>query len=265
MTDPQFADFVIAVCKRQDSYLSDKYKSTWGGYRTKGGLAESSGTTGGYTVPAVMAAPILDSLAALSILHAGGATAIPYQGKTLQLPMPDISTPRVAGTPPWTGGLRFTWTPESQIRAETEPAFKMMELSKNELSGDLVISRPLYNDGEGGPVAAYLGGLIGRAVAWMEDYAFFQGDGAGQPAGILNSKAAISVPRSFGGAFKPEDAQNMIGKLPPGGLRALRVGDEPQRLAGPDILPRMGAQRSAGTPRTAGTHHRRSPAARHAG
>ena len=38
----RFADLVIAVCKRQDSYLSNKYKSTWGGYHTKGEeLAES--------------------------------------------------------------------------------------------------------------------------------------------------------------------------------------------------------------------------------
>jgi HK97 family phage major capsid protein len=33
-------------------------------------------------------------------------------------------------------------------------------------------------------------------VAWMEDYAFIQGTGAGQPLGVINAGATLTVPRA---------------------------------------------------------------------
>ena len=46
---------------------------------------------------------------------------------------------------------------------------------------------------------ALLTRLFGGAIAWFEDYAFLNGNGAGKPLGVTNAPAAIAVNRNTGG------------------------------------------------------------------
>jgi HK97 family phage major capsid protein len=62
----------------------------------------------------------------------------------------------------------------------------MMELKANELSGYSVSSNILLQDAAFG-LEKFLMVLVGRAVAWFEEYAFLQGNGVGKPLGVLNA------------------------------------------------------------------------------
>lgn len=55
-------------------------------------------------------------------------------------------------------------------------------------------------------------------VAWQEDRAFIHGNGVGQPLGILNAPATITVPREQGRAVTIRDLQQMMEAFLPGEL-----------------------------------------------
>jgi HK97 family phage major capsid protein len=86
-----------------------------------------------------------------------------------------VTTAQSAGVSPFFGGVQMSWTEEAQTRTETEPAFKMMELKAHELSGYSVSSNVLLQDAAFG-LEKFLFQLFAQAIAWYEDYAFFQGN-----------------------------------------------------------------------------------------
>ena len=218
------ADFARAVVRRAGHYLAENYgakRHEWPAGEVisiKAQMAESSGTTGGYVVPQAMASTILAPFRQRSIFRSRGALQLATRTRGLFLPTPDVTSAQAAGVPPWAGGLNFSWTSEGHLRTESEPKFKQIELVKNELTGDLVISRDLFDDGSSVALQAVLRDLIGQAVAWIEEYAFFQGTGAGQPQGIVNSAASISVTRQTGGSITYQDVSSLLSKLPPSSL-----------------------------------------------
>jgi HK97 family phage major capsid protein len=185
---------------------------------TKAALVSTSGTAGGYVVPQAMASTILAPFRQRSIFRSQGALQLTTRTRSLFVPMPDVTTARAAGVPPWAGGLSFAWTAESKTRTEAEPALKQLELVKNELSGFIVLSRPLFDDGAGGALQEVLTGLIGQAVAWLEEYAFFQGNGVGQPQGVVGAPASIAVGRQTANEITFQDVSGMLAKLPPASL-----------------------------------------------
>ena len=67
-------------------------------------------------------------------------------------------------------------------------------------------------------LADFLSGPLGMAggIAWMEDYAFIQGTGAGQPLGVINAGATISVARVGTDPTYP-DLCNMVENFLPSG------------------------------------------------
>ena len=97
---------------------------------------------------------------------------------TMQFPYLDITTAQAAGNSPFFGGVIANWTAEAQTRTETEPAFKMMELKAQELSGYLVSSNIILQDAAFG-LEKFLFTIFGNAVSWYEEYAFLQGNGVG--------------------------------------------------------------------------------------
>jgi HK97 family phage major capsid protein len=106
------------------------------------------------------------------------------------------------------------WTQEAQTRTEVEPAFKMMELKAQELSGYSVSSNILLQDAAFG-LEKFLFTLFGKAVAWYEEYAFLQGNGVGKPVGVLNAGCTISYTRTTAGHLSFADIGGMLSKLLP--------------------------------------------------
>jgi HK97 family phage major capsid protein len=204
-----FGDWLLHVARQDDAYL----EKTYGSIRAKTALAESSGTTGGYIVPPEFYEKLLTLIAEEAIMRPR-AFVQPMASASLMFPYLDVTTAQSAGTSPFFGGVIMNWTEEAQNRTETEPAFKQMELKAHELSGYAVSSNVLLQDAAFG-LEKFLMTLFSKAIAWYEDYAFFQGNGVGKPTGILNAKATLSVTRNTGNSFKYVDAATMLSRLLP--------------------------------------------------
>jgi hypothetical protein len=113
------ADFLHAVERRDTYYIERHYKTT---FRVadvpeperKAAMAESGGTTGGYTVPPRFSRRIMALVAERAILRRAGAQVLPMDAATLQVPFLDVTTVQPAATSPFFGGLTLTWTSEAQ-------------------------------------------------------------------------------------------------------------------------------------------------------
>jgi HK97 family phage major capsid protein len=218
--DPKknFGDWACAVARDDRAYLEKHYGSARIDYTGKAALAEASGVTGGYVVPPQFAQQLL-SLAEEQAIVRSRAFVQPMASATLVFPFLDVSTVQPAGTSPFFGGIVFNWTEEAQTRTETEPQFKMLELKAHELSGYTVSSNVLLQDAAFG-LEKFLYAVFARALAWYEDYAFLQGNGAGKPLGMLKSPANIAVARQTGGTFTFQDAAKMVSRLLPSSMNS---------------------------------------------
>jgi HK97 family phage major capsid protein len=162
------------------------------------------------------------------------ATIIPMTGRSIQVPVLDVTTAQAAGDTAFLGGVVGRWMDEAGPLNETEPAFKQLELTNHELMGYSKISNTLLADSAVG-LETFLLTLFGRAIAWYEDYAFLRGNGVGKPQGVLNATALISVsPRSGASAFALSDAANMLSRMLPGWNPASTVW-----AVHPTILPKL--------------------------
>jgi HK97 family phage major capsid protein len=207
--DPKksFGDFLLAVARNDKNYLEKHYGSVFNAWQTKAALGESSGVTGGYTVPPEFYTNLVQLVAEQTFIRPR-AFVLPMASMTLQIPYLDVTTVQAAGVSPFFGGVQMYWTAEAQTRTETEPQFKQMELKAWELSGDSVSSNVLLQDSIIG-LEKFLMILFAKAIAWYEEYAFLQGNGVGKPQGILSANATISTGGGGLGANR-RDAANAV-------------------------------------------------------
>ncbi len=197
--DPQgksFGDWLLGVARNDRGYLEKHYGSRFNEWSQKAALGESSGTTGGYTVPPEFYDGLMQIVAENTFIRPR-AFVMPMAGATLQIPYLDITTAQSAGVSPFFAGVQMYWTAEAQTRTETEPSFKQMELKAWELSGYSVSSNVLLQDSVFG-LERFLMTLFGKAIAWFEEYAFLQGNGVGKPQGILGAGATIPTGNNSG-------------------------------------------------------------------
>lgn len=183
-----FADFLTAVRRNDTVRLKNHYKAA---------LAEDSGATGGYTVPTQFRNDIMAVAAEMGVVRSNGATVVPMTGREVKIPALSQATAPSAGSTNFFGGMVATWVDEAGALTETEPTFEMVSLIPHKLGGYTLASNELMADS----VAALeqlLKKMMGEAVAWFEDYAFLRGNGVGQPLGLQNSPALISVTRTAG-------------------------------------------------------------------
>lgn len=168
-------------------------------------LAEAVGSTGGYLVPEAQRMTLMSVAAEQSIVRGRGATVIPMGTRQVSMPVLD-QTSTTADTPHWFGGIQVYWQAEAQEIAASQPAFREIQLTANELVGYTRASETLVAD-SAVALDAFLTGQMGfgGAVAWAEDRAFFSGNGVGQPLGILNAGVTSSVARQVQGSVTYED------------------------------------------------------------
>lgn len=200
----------------------------------KAALAESSGVTGGYTVPTQWSQQLL-MLAVEDMIVAPRAAHQPMDSLSMQVPSLDHTTVQGAGHTPFLGGVQGTWTAEGQTRSESEPSFRMTELKANELSFYAVSSNEMLADSMIA-LETLLTLLFKNAIAWYRDYAYLQGNGVGKPLGMTNSPATIAVNRNAANQFKWVDAYTMMGRLY--GLESWRNGATVWVMH-PSVLPQL--------------------------
>jgi HK97 family phage major capsid protein len=179
-------------------------------------MSGQTGAGGGFLIPAEFQATLMQAAAEASIVRRG-ATVIPMRRRQLDIPVLD-QTGTTAGIPHWFGGLRFYWAEEASAKTESDAAFKQITLLAHKLIGYTRVSDELLDD-SAISLEAFFAGPLGFAggVAWMEDYAFLRGNGAGQPLGIINAGATIVEPRNVANTIGFDDLADMMEDFLPSG------------------------------------------------
>jgi HK97 family phage major capsid protein len=181
---------------------------------SKKDMAEAVGATGGFLVP-VEQQNVLQGVMGEGSLIRPLATRIPMARRQISLPVLD-QTGTTTGVPHWFGGMRFYWAEEASQKTESDANFRQISLVAHKLIGYTRASDELVDD-SAISLDAFLSGPLGFAggVSWMEDFAFFQGTGAGQPLGVINAGATISVARQVQAGVTYTDLVNMFESLLP--------------------------------------------------
>jgi len=171
-------------------------------------MVESVGASGGFLVPTEFMARLY-SVGAEDAIMRPRASIIRMNRRQIDIPVLD-QTGTTSGRPHWFGGMRFYWGEEAEEKTETEPKFRKVSLVAHKLIGYTRSSDELVDD-SAISLSDYLSGELGflGGVRWMEDYHFLRGTGVGQPLGIINAGATITVARQAGGTVGYIDLANM--------------------------------------------------------
>ena len=179
-------------------------------------IVENVGASGGFLVPTEFIAQLYAIMAEEGFVRSR-ATKIPMRRRQIEVPVLD-QTGTTAGVPHWFGGMTFYWAEEAAEKTETDPSFRKISLVAHKLIGYTRASDELVEDAAIS-LDALLSGPLGMAggATWHEEYAFINGTGAGQPLGVINAGATITVNRAAGGpAIAYADLVNMYEALYPG-------------------------------------------------
>ena len=167
-------------------------------------LGETQGDAGGFLVPEEFRVQLL-SLALESSVVRPRATVIPMTGQKIRIPA--IRDTTHASTV--YGGIQAYWTPESGSFTQTEPTFSQVALEAKKLMGGTRVGNELVKD-SAISLESLLNRMFAEAIAYFEDDAFIAGIGGGQPLGILNADAMISVAKETGQAATTIVWENLV-------------------------------------------------------
>ena len=213
----------MEVCK---SYKTQQYQKGYidgqrygpDEYIAKTALAESSAISGGYTLlPTEFSNQLYEIQIEENIVE---KRAYKHPLTTRQSTIPALDQVNetftaVAGQSNLLASMNLTWVAEAATRKESEPQFRNVVGTAWEGSFYALVSNNLLADNAVG-LESFLPDLFRRVVGWGRDYAFFQGNGVGQPLGMINCNAAIQVTRAGGAGTSTlayADICNMEGKL----------------------------------------------------
>ncbi len=135
-------------------------------------LAEGSDSAGGYTVPTILEARLIDRLRAASVVFRAGAVTMPLSS--------DHHTIAKVATDPVPA-----WRLENAAIAESEPTFSQVQLVPRMLAVMVKVSRELLEDSVN--LGTALPNIIASAMAAELDRVALLGTGtAPQPRGVIN-------------------------------------------------------------------------------
>jgi HK97 family phage major capsid protein len=179
-------------------------------------MVENVGASGGFLVPTEYLAQLFSVMQESSFIRSR-ATKIPMRRRSISMPVLD-QTGTTAGRPHWFGGMVFYWAEEAAEKTESDPTFRKVTLTAHKLIGYTRASDELVDD-SAISLEAFLTGPTGFAggATWHEEYSFLRGTGAGQPLGVINAGATITVARAAGGpTIGYADLVNMLESFYPG-------------------------------------------------
>lgn len=225
-----FADWLLAVNRKDVKRLQTVYKSGWTTFDGEGAavkdLGEGSGPAGGYLVPTEYES-LLQVASAESAIVEPRARQIRMMSATKMVSMlRQTATPSTAdGGSAFFGGLVFYWNPEHADLStdKTSPNWEMVELIARKLTGITVSSNELIEDAPS--LESELVQLFGEGLAHAKDFFYLRGNGVGRPLGVLNAPAAYSLTRAASGNnVEMADVSGMLARLLPGSVsRAIWV------------------------------------------
>jgi HK97 family phage major capsid protein len=122
-------------------------------------------------------------------------TKIPISGNSNGLKMNAVDETSRANGSRW-GGIQAYWVNEADTTTATKPKFRTMELNLQKLLGLCYATDELLADGAA--LEAVISQGFAEEFGFKLDDAILNGTGAGQPLGILNSGAVLSVNKESG-------------------------------------------------------------------
>lgn len=177
-------------------------------------MTGQTGSGGGYLIPVEQYTNLMGLVQERSFVRPR-ATVIPMTRRQVNIPVLD-QTSTTSGQPHWFGGLRAYWTEEATTKVNSDPTFRQVTLTAWKLIMYTRASDELLDD-SAVSLAAFLSGQMGfaGAISWMEEWAFLNGTGAGQPLGVLNSPALLTFNRAGSGAIGYTDLTGILKRFLP--------------------------------------------------
>jgi HK97 family phage major capsid protein len=176
-------------------------------------MTEGTGVDGGYLVPEQWAFGMMDQALAKEAVRPRALT-LPMSTNVLNVPGFDYQD----GTGAKRAGLLMTWGGEAQTLTEQAGKTRTVGLVAKKATILVRVSSELLEDAGAFDTSLY--NAMSAAVQIGLDVAFFQGTGAGQPLGILNSPATITVakessPSQPANTIWVQNLANMLSRLSP--------------------------------------------------
>jgi HK97 family phage major capsid protein len=181
--------------------------------RAPAGMSETDPSGGGFLVQENYADELVGSLyeaAVIAPLCDRWPTGNPKA--TLKIPAID-ETSRADGSR--FGGAIAYWQSEGDTISPSFPRFRMLELSTKKLIAVCIGSAELYSDAPAFDV--WIRRIFAAEMAFKVDLAIIAGSGAGQPKGILNSSALLTIAKATGqanGTILADNVEAMYAALP---------------------------------------------------
>ena len=144
---------------------------------------------GGALVPEEFRTVIMEDMLESAVIRPG-AMVLPMSTETMRYPYVrdyDHSSGQVYG------GWQVYRLERGQTVPRSEPRWGQQRLTVTTQAAKTIVSNLLLADASGLGLAMFIEQGLPKAIGWAEDYDFIRGDGAGEPAGILNSGAVITT------------------------------------------------------------------------
>ncbi|MDZ4768368.1 MAG: phage major capsid protein [Chloroflexota bacterium] len=221
-----FGEFIVAAREAKATGRSDprlKYMARDAdevGASQRKALSGTAGASGGFLMPERWIAE-LNSVMLETSTVLPRVTTIPMSTRTVSLPVVDYARALPEGEPRQFGGVQAYYQDEGVESVESEPRFREHTLTAHELAVYTEANNSLLAD-SAVSLEAFLASGMGMqgALMWKIEHKIFNGNGVGQPLGILNAPATIAVPRELTGEVDYLDLARMDEKTLPSGKLA---------------------------------------------
>jgi HK97 family phage major capsid protein len=114
------------------------------------------------------------------------------------------------------GGIVGFWTEESAQLTESQPSIAKISLDAKKLTAFTLLTNELLADARA--ASAIVNRTFPDALRFFEDTSFLNGTGVGEPLGMMNGGATISVSRTTATKIRWPDVTRMFARMLPDSL-----------------------------------------------
>ena len=178
-------------------------------------MTEGVPSEGGFLVPEEYSAMLLDAALESEVVRPR-ATVYKMERQTRKVPGWD----GFDHTSNLFGGFSGNWLSEGGSASRQNARLRQIQLTAKKLGIYTQASRELVEDGMS--YGEQISGAMTQAIGWFLGHAFLQGTGAGQPLGVLNDPALVTVSKETGqpaSTFLYENVTKMLARLHPSAFR----------------------------------------------
>lgn len=190
--DSSLGDIMCAILRHKDGMGTAEERRMTSKMSEAFDLVNSMGSVipsdGGFLIPEQTRADIL-SLALEESIVRSRATVFPMKSLTLGVPTIDETSHATNIY----GGISYSFTPESGTISASQPRFGKVKLEAGKLAFFTNIPNELMDDAPA--LNVWLNARLPSSYSWYEDGFFLTGSGVGEPLGVINAPARVSVDR----------------------------------------------------------------------